>query len=150
MDARQFGTEMFEASSDVGDVPAADIIRRDAKEYEVSHGRRMCVAQIETVGKRLLSRRPELLEAMEGVRERMDYVLYALMITDIVEKGTELLVAGDADPGRARLRHRRRRRRPGPPRRDEPQEAGRAEAAGRLLGASGPRLTAGSQERGLR
>ncbi len=98
VDARQFGTEMFEASSDVGDVPAADIIRRDAKEYEVSHGRRMCVAQIETVGKRLLSRRPELLEAMEGVRERMDYVLYALMITDIVEKGTELLVAGDSTP----------------------------------------------------
>ena len=98
VDARQFGTEMFEASSDVGDVPAQDIIRRDAKEYEVSHGRRMCVAQIETVGKRLLSRRPELLEAMEGVRERNDYVLYALMITDIVEKGTELLVAGDAAP----------------------------------------------------
>ena len=98
VDARQFGTEMFEASSDVGDVPASDIIRRDAKEYEVSHGRRMCVAQIETVGKRLLSRRPELLEAMEGVRERQDYVLYALMITDIVEKGTELLVAGDATP----------------------------------------------------
>ena len=98
VNARQFGTEMFEASSDVGDVPAADIIRRDAKEYEVSHGRRMCVAQIETVGKRLLSRRPELLEAMEGVRERMDYVLYALMITDIVEKGTELLVAGDPTP----------------------------------------------------
>ena len=49
-------------------------------------------------GKRLLSRRPELLEAMEGVRERQDYVLYALMITDIVEKGTELLVAGDATP----------------------------------------------------
>ena len=98
VDARQFGTEMFEASSDVGDVPATDIIRRDAKEYEVSHGRRMCVAQIETVGKRLLSRRPELLEAMEGVRERMDYVLYALMITDIVEKGTELLVAGDSTP----------------------------------------------------
>jgi len=98
VDAREFGTEMFEASSDVADVPAADIIRRDAKEYEVSHGRRMCVAQIETVGKRLLSRRPELLEAMEGVRERMDYVLYALMITDIVEKGTELLVAGDSTP----------------------------------------------------
>ncbi len=94
-DARAYGTEMFEASSDVGDVPAADIIRRDAKEYEASHGRRLCVAQIETVGRALMSRRDELLGAMEEVRERQDYALYALMVTDIVEKGTDLLVAGD-------------------------------------------------------
>jgi manganese-dependent inorganic pyrophosphatase len=95
LDAREYGTEMFEASSDVGDVPAADIIRRDAKEYEVSHGRRLCVAQIETVGRGLLSRREELLAAMEGVRGQQDLALYALMVTDIVDKGTELLVAGD-------------------------------------------------------
>lgn len=97
-DARAYGTEMFEASSDVGDVPAADIIRRDAKEYEVGHGRRLCVAQIETVGRGLLSRRAELLDAMEQVRERQNLALYALMVTDIVEKGTELLVTGDATP----------------------------------------------------
>ena len=86
---------MFEASSDVGDVAAADIVRRDAKEYEVRNGRRLCVAQIETVGRGLLARRGELLGAMEEVRERMDYVLMALMVTDIVGKGTELLAAGD-------------------------------------------------------
>ena len=94
-DARAFGTEMFEASSDVGDVAAADIVRRDAKEYEVRNGRRLCVAQIETVGRGLLARRGELLGAMEEVRLRMDYVLMALMVTDIVGKGTELLAAGD-------------------------------------------------------
>lgn len=97
-DAREYGTEMFEASSDVGDVAASEIIRRDAKEYEVSHGRRLCVAQIETVGRGLLSRRAELLGAMEEVRDRQDYALYALMVTDIVEKGTELLVTGDSSP----------------------------------------------------
>jgi manganese-dependent inorganic pyrophosphatase len=95
MDARAFGTEMFEASSDVGDVAAADIVRRDAKEYEVRNGRRLCVAQIETVGTGLLARRHELLDAMEEIRERKDYVLMALMVTDIVEKGTDLLAAGE-------------------------------------------------------
>ena len=40
IDARAFGSEMFEASSDVGDVPAADIIRRDVKDYEVRPARR--------------------------------------------------------------------------------------------------------------
>lgn len=95
VDARAFGTEMFEASSDVGDVPASEIVRRDAKEYDVRDGRRLCVAQIETVGRGLLARRDELLAAMEDERARRDLLLYALMVTDIVDKGTELLVAGD-------------------------------------------------------
>lgn len=95
LDARGFGTEMFEASSDVGDVPAADIVLRDAKEYEVRNGRRLCVAQIETVGRGLLARRTELLGAMEEVQARMDYVMVALMVTDIVSQGTELLATGD-------------------------------------------------------
>ena len=98
VNAREFGTELFEASSDVGDVPAADIIRRDSKEYEVRPGKRLCVAQIETVGRSLHNRGPELLSAMENVRSRQDYILYALMVTDIVDRSTELLVAGDVAP----------------------------------------------------
>ena len=96
--AREFGTELFEASSDVGDVPASDIIRRDSKEYEVRPGKRLCVAQIETVGRSLHNRSAELLHALEDVRERQDYILYALMVTDIVDRSTELLVAGDTAP----------------------------------------------------
>ncbi len=98
VNAREFGTELFEASSDVGDVPAADIIRRDSKEYEVRPGKRLCVAQIETVGRSLHNRGAELLAALEEVRERQDYILYALMVTDIVDRSTELLVAGDTTP----------------------------------------------------
>ncbi|MDX6646141.1 MAG: manganese-dependent inorganic pyrophosphatase [Miltoncostaeaceae bacterium] len=98
IDAKAFGTEMFEASSDVGGVPARDIIRRDAKEYQVRPGKRLCIAQIETVGKGLLERRSELLDEMQKALEQGDFILYALMVTDIVDKGTELLVAGDAGP----------------------------------------------------
>jgi len=32
---------------------------------------------------------------MQRRREDKDYLLYALMVTDILSKGTELLVAGD-------------------------------------------------------
>ena len=98
LDATAFGTEMFEASSAVWDVPAAELIRRDFKEYEVGAGRRLCVAQIETVGKPLVGRRDELLEAMEAMRARMDYLLLALMVTDIAARSTELLVAGATAP----------------------------------------------------
>ncbi|MGD9694876.1 MAG: putative manganese-dependent inorganic diphosphatase [Thermoleophilia bacterium] len=95
LDAREFGTEMFEASSDVGDVPASEIVRRDAKEYEVRDDRRMCIAQIETVGKGLLARRDELLTTLDAGRRQNNYVLSALMVTDILTKGTDLLVSGD-------------------------------------------------------
>jgi len=97
-DAREFGTEMFEASSDVGGVPAREIVRRDAKEYQVRPGTKICIAQIETVGKGLLERRAELLEEMQKALTAGRYILYALMVTDIIDRNTELLVAGDAAP----------------------------------------------------
>ncbi len=98
LDARELGNEMFAASSDVDDVPAADIIRRDSKDYEPRPGRTVRIAQIETVGHGLMSRRQELLEAMERARAEANHALFALMITDIVAQGTDLLVAGDSRP----------------------------------------------------
>jgi manganese-dependent inorganic pyrophosphatase len=99
VDARHFGTEMFEAASDVSDVAAEEIVCRDAKEYQVSSGQSISIAQIETVGTApLLARKDELLAAMERLRESRHYPLYALMVTDIVTKGTHLLVSGDMAP----------------------------------------------------
>ena len=95
LDAVEFGREMFESTSDVSHVPAEEIVSRDAKEYDVEGGQ-ICIGQIETVGDTLLERKDELMEAMEAVIERRGYRVFALMITDIVSKGTELLVAGDA------------------------------------------------------
>jgi manganese-dependent inorganic pyrophosphatase len=95
IDAEGLGREMFEATGDVSDVPAGELISRDAKEYQIGSGQTICIAQVEVVGKSLLERRPELLEAMRHERERRHLHLYALMITDVVSKGTDLLVAGD-------------------------------------------------------
>jgi manganese-dependent inorganic pyrophosphatase len=95
LDATEFGREMFERTADVSHVPADEILRRDAKEYEVAGGQTISIAQIETVGAGLLDRRDELLDALRSERERRGYALFALMVTDILAKGTELLVAGD-------------------------------------------------------
>jgi manganese-dependent inorganic pyrophosphatase len=94
VDARDFGREMFEATADISGIPAEDVVTRDAKHYEVGGGT-LCIAQIETVGTGVLERAGELKEAMDAVRERRDYVAFALMITDIVEQGTKLLVSGE-------------------------------------------------------
>jgi manganese-dependent inorganic pyrophosphatase len=95
LDAVAFGREMFESTSDVSKVSAEEIVTRDAKQYEVNGGQVICIAQIEVVGKVLLERKDELLEAMRHERERGGFHLYALMVTDVLSKGTDLLVAGD-------------------------------------------------------
>jgi manganese-dependent inorganic pyrophosphatase len=98
LDAREFGMEMFEASSDVSELSAEEIVNRDAKEYGTSSGEKMSVSQVETVGTSILERKEELLEALEDMRAHNSYVFAALMVTDIIEGGTELLCAGDCAP----------------------------------------------------
>jgi manganese-dependent inorganic pyrophosphatase len=98
LDAEAFGREMFEETSDVSEVPAEEIVGRDAKEYEVGAGQTISIAQIETVGESVLERKDELLRALQARRERDGHLIAALMVTDILAKGTELLVAGDMAP----------------------------------------------------
>jgi manganese-dependent inorganic pyrophosphatase len=97
VDAEAFGMEMFEASSDVSDVSAEEIVNRDAKEYGTTSGK-MSVSQVETVGTGLLERKDDLLDALEDLRAKNGYIFSALMVTDIIEGGTELLCAGDCAP----------------------------------------------------
>jgi manganese-dependent inorganic pyrophosphatase len=95
LDPTEFGREMFEATADVSEVSAGEIVTRDAKEYQVGGGHTICIAQVEVVGRGLLERKDELLEALRRRREDKGYLLYALMITDVLAKGTDLVVAGD-------------------------------------------------------
>ena len=95
VDAMAFGREMFEAGSDVTGVAPDEIVARDAKEYQLAGGETISIAQIEVVGGALLERAQELSDALTRYRESHRHVLSALMITDILSKGTELLVAGD-------------------------------------------------------
>ncbi len=95
LDATEFGQEMFESTADVSQLPAEQLVARDAKEYKTAGDRTICIAQIETVGKGLLDRRSELIDAMEAARRSAGHQLFALMVTDILSKGTDLLVVGD-------------------------------------------------------
>jgi manganese-dependent inorganic pyrophosphatase len=95
VNAIQLGREMFDSTSDVSEVSAREIVSRDAKEYTLASGELISIAQIETVGTRVLERRAELSEAIAEVRERNDYALAALMVTDILEQRTMLVTAGD-------------------------------------------------------
>lgn len=95
VEAEEFGREMFEVSSDVSDLSPEEIVDRDLKEYGTDSGEKMSVSQIETVGAGLLERKEELMEALEKVRGKNGYLFAALMVTDIIGQGTELLCAGE-------------------------------------------------------
>ena len=94
LDATAFGREMFEATSDLSRVPAEEIVKRDAKEYEAGGGT-LAIAQVETVGQRLEERAPELVAELAALRERRGYAVAALMVTDIMGHSTELYASGD-------------------------------------------------------
>jgi len=97
IDARELGREMFISTSDLSRVPADGIVARDAKVYEAG-GQTVAIAQVETVGQRLDERRDELLRAMEEARAKRGHALYALMVTDILARDTDLLVRGETAP----------------------------------------------------
>lgn len=94
VDALKFGREMFESGSDAADASVESLLARDSKEYETADGP-MCIAQVETAGKVLSDRLGELREALQAQHDKNGHVLSALMVTDILEKHTSLLVAGD-------------------------------------------------------
>jgi manganese-dependent inorganic pyrophosphatase len=86
---------MFERTSDLTRVAAEDIVARDAKDYDAGGGQTLRIAQVETVGQTLSERREELVRALDEVREREGHAVVALMVTDIMSKGTQLYSSGD-------------------------------------------------------
>jgi manganese-dependent inorganic pyrophosphatase len=98
LDAEEFGREMFTETSDLSSVPAEQIVTRDAKVYEAGAGQTVAIAQVETVGQRLDERRDELLGALGHERERHEHALFALMVTDILARDTDLYVSGETGP----------------------------------------------------
>jgi manganese-dependent inorganic pyrophosphatase len=93
VEAEAFGREMFERTSNLSSVPVEEIVGRDAKEYEAG-AHTIKIAQVETVGEDLHDREADVLEALDEVRRREGHALVALMVTDIIAKGTRLYLSG--------------------------------------------------------
>ena len=125
-----FGREMFAATADLSGVGAEEVVTRDAKHYEVER-RPDALHRPDRDGRHPGPRPPRGAHAaMDAVRERRDYVCFALMVTDIAAQGTCLLVSGEEAASSARSAT-------APPtasstsRRHEPQEAARPAPAAR-------------------
>jgi manganese-dependent inorganic pyrophosphatase len=94
-DIRALGFEMFKVKSDVLDTPKRDLVLRDFKDFNMS-GSKVGIGQLEVVDLTLFDgMREELLEAMEEIRVEGNRDLLVLLLTDIIQEGSEILAVGD-------------------------------------------------------
>ncbi|MFA5845228.1 MAG: putative manganese-dependent inorganic diphosphatase [Coriobacteriia bacterium] len=94
LDPLAFGMEVFRARSMAGGFSPRQAVMADLKEYRGAEAA-VAIGQVETVDAAdVLAHRAELLEVMEGVLEARRLDLVALMVTDVVREGSELLAVG--------------------------------------------------------
>ena len=91
----EFGIEVKAKLSAVDELSARDIILRDFKDFDMS-GNKVGIGQIELVDLKLIEgRKEEILEELKKMKAEGRYHTIALMLTDIMKEGTELLVVTD-------------------------------------------------------
>ncbi len=93
--ATEFTEKLFASGSVLVSKPASEAVKADCKEY-VEGEYRFSVAQIEEIGfEQFWKRKAEVLAALGDYREENNYLLSALLVTDVVMQTSMLLIAGD-------------------------------------------------------
>ncbi|MEX2706404.1 MAG: manganese-dependent inorganic pyrophosphatase [Candidatus Freyrarchaeum guaymaensis] len=97
VDPQKFGVEVKKAKASLEGKSAKDIIRSDFKDYTFG-GKKVGVGQVEIVDiEEARSRKQEILDEMKRMTAEEGYDMVFMMLTDIIQEGTELLVVGDED-----------------------------------------------------
>ena len=97
LDPYEFGQQMFQSGSTLAEYPTPEaLLMADFKEY-VSGEQRFGVSQVEVVSYAEFQERIELLtEGLESLRRERGLGLVGLLVSDIVEQNSQLLVCGDS------------------------------------------------------
>ncbi|MEM2146600.1 MAG: manganese-dependent inorganic pyrophosphatase [Candidatus Jordarchaeaceae archaeon] len=97
VDPQKFGVEVKKAKASLAGKSAREIIQSDFKDYKFG-GKKVGVGQVEIVDiEEARSRKKDILEEMEKMMKKEGYDMIFMMLTDIIQEGTELLVTGDKD-----------------------------------------------------
>ncbi|WP_198304740.1 manganese-dependent inorganic pyrophosphatase [Arcobacter vandammei] len=89
------GMEMFKVKSEVEGTPIRELVMRDYKNFDM-HGNKVGVGQLEVVdGSVFDSIKDELLADIQKVKEESKLHTVALLLTDIMKEGSEVLVVSD-------------------------------------------------------
>lgn len=94
LDLVDFGMAVLKAGSGIGDMTAAEIIRNDMKEFQIGEYR-VAIGQISVMDTtEVLAVKADLLAGMEIMLAKENYDMVLLMVTDIIQEGTQLVYAG--------------------------------------------------------
>ena len=89
------GMEMFKVKSQVAGTPIRDLVMRDYKNFDM-HGTKVGVGQLEVVDGSVFDEiKDELMADIKKVKEENNLHTVALLLTDIIKEGSEVLVASD-------------------------------------------------------
>lgn len=90
-----WGRKIFEITRSWDSMKDEDLISEDLKEYTI-FDTTFAIAQLETMDiTSITARKKSLTESMELICIRRGYVLLCLMITDIMEEKTEMIIVGE-------------------------------------------------------
>ena len=98
LDAREFGREMFQATSDVSPPRRTTSSRATPRSTRRAASARSRWRRSRRSGRRCATARASCWTSSRPSARRAGTPLMALMVTDILAKGTKLLVAGDLAP----------------------------------------------------
>ena len=89
----ELGRELF-ASGAVDSKTAEELLRSDFKEFHISE-QVLGVGQVTCIdSQKLMERKDELLDAMRAVQKSNSYDMVILMLTDVLQEGSQLLYIG--------------------------------------------------------
>ncbi len=94
LDIEEFTRFMFEAGTSLEGKTESDILMSDLKEFHVA-GFKIGVSQVAIYKQNLDQLKDRLVNAMERVRDEREYSLYLMMLTDIINEGSEILFVGN-------------------------------------------------------
>ncbi|MDX4060931.1 manganese-dependent inorganic pyrophosphatase [Aliarcobacter skirrowii] len=89
------GMEMFKVKSEVEGTPIRDLVMRDYKNFDM-HGSKVGVGQLEVVDGSVFDKiKDDLMKDIKKVKDEQNLHTVALLLTDIMKEGSEVLVASN-------------------------------------------------------
>lgn len=96
-DLEAYSLEMFNAKSDLGDMPAEQLVKLDYKEYEIE-GKKVAIGVLETTSTEYgLSRKDEIISAMQKIKkdDNLDHLVFC--IVNIIKEQNIAMVSDQQD-----------------------------------------------------
>lgn len=95
LDYQELGMELFKAKSNLGKKTPIEVLKNDFKDFDFNN-KKCGIGQVETPDLNdIEDRAGEVLEAMKKLKQQEKYHSIILILTDIIQEGSKLLVVSD-------------------------------------------------------